>query len=77
LFSTVPLFLNLSKNSFYGQIELDTNPVSDPDLKGTDVGGDTTGSAGRLSAPGMGEGAAESRELTLCPSEPESLANFT
>lgn len=48
-----------------------------PDLKGIDVGGDTTGSAERLSAPGMGDGAAESRELTLCPSEPESLANFT
>jgi hypothetical protein len=48
-----------------------------PDLKGTDVGGNTTGSAERLSAPGTGEGAAESQELMLCPSEPESLANFT
>lgn len=48
-----------------------------PDLKGTDVGRDTAGSAERPSTPGMGEGAAESRELMLCPSEPESLANFT
>ena len=57
--------------------EHDTTPGSYPDLKGTDVGGDTTGSVERPSAPGMGEGAAESRELTLCPSEPESLANLT
>ena len=39
--------------------------------------GDTIGSAEMLSAGGMGEGAAESRELTLCPSEPESRANLT
>lgn len=51
--------------------------MSYPDLKGTDVDGDTIGSAEMLSAGGMGEGAAESRELTLCPSEPESRANLT
>ena len=57
--------------------EFDTTVVSYPDLKGTAVDGDTTGSAETLSAAGTGEGAAESRELTLCPSEPESRANFT
>lgn len=41
------------------------------------MGGVTTGSPERLSAAGMGEGAAESLELTLWPSEPKSLANFT
>lgn len=51
--------------------------MSYPDLKGTDVDGDTIGSAEMPSAGGMGEGAAESRELTLCPSEPESRANLT
>lgn len=48
-----------------------------PGLRGSGRGGVTTGSAERLSAEGMGEGAAESRELTLWPSEPESLANLT
>lgn len=57
--------------------EFDTTVVSYPDLKGTNVDGDTTGSAEMLSAAGTGEGAAESRELKLCPSEPESRANFT
>lgn len=51
--------------------------TSYPDLRGSGVGGVTTGSPGRLSAVGMGEGAAESLELTLWPSEPKSLANFT
>lgn len=55
----------------------DTTVVSYPDLKGTDVDGDTTGSAEMPSAAGTGEGAAESRELTLCPSEPDSRVNFT
>lgn len=48
-----------------------------PGLRGSGRGGVTTGSAERLSAAGMGEGAAESRELTLWPSEPDSLANLT
>lgn len=51
--------------------------ISYPDLRGSVMGGITAGSLGRLSAAGTGEGAAESRELTLWPSEPESLANFT
>lgn len=51
--------------------------MSYPDLRGSDMGGVTIGSPERLSAAGTGEGAAESRELTLWPSEPESLANFT
>lgn len=51
-------------------------PQPYPGLRGNGRGV-TTGSAERLSEAGMGEGAAESRELTLWPSEPESLANFT
>lgn len=57
--------------------ELDATAVSHPNLKGTDAEGDTTGSAEMLSAAGTGEGAAEPREPTLCPSEPGSRANLT
>lgn len=58
--------------------ELDLERRADsPNLKGTDAEGDTTGSAEMLSAAGTGEGAAEPREPTLCPSEPGSRANLT
>lgn len=54
------------------------NASAYPGFGGIVDGGNKTGSAEKPSELGTGEGARESLELTLCPSEPEpSFTSFT